>query len=307
MVCYSPLKGYYSSEKNRTGKRSIVFNSKGGLVDRPVSLPCQKCIGCRLERSRQMAARCTHEAQMHPENCFLTLTYSPQYLPLDQSIDIQETQKFLKRLRKKTGTIRFFACGEYGDQLGRPHYHLIIFGYDFPDKIFYKSVNDNRLYTSALLTKIWGKGFCTIGDVTFESAAYVARYCTKKITGLKALSHYKKLIDGVYYTVRPEFGHQSLKPGLGTSWLKKYYRDVYPSDEIVIRGSVMQPPRYYDQLMETISPSLLKQTLKGRSKNYRYHPDNRSRRLRQREIVKLAQITNLKRNIENETPNDDNL
>jgi len=308
MVCYSPLKGYYSAQKNKNGKRSIIFTPKGGLIDRPLSIPCTKCIGCRLERSRQMAVRCTHEAQMHENNCFLTLTYNNQHLPKDQSVDIKETQKFLKRLRKKAGPLRFFACGEYGEKLGRPHYHILIFGHDFSDKKLYKISDENKLYTSDSLEKIWGKGFCLIGDVSFESAAYVARYVAKKITGPKALQHYKKLINGVYQPVKPEFGHQSLKKGIGETWLNKFYKDVYPSDQILIRGHPMQPPRYYDQLMEKLDPKLLKETKKNRlkkSKNFLY--ENSSRRLRVREKLKLSQTIKLLRNLENETPNDDDL
>ena len=151
-------------------------------------VPCGQCIGCRLERSRQWAIRCVHEASLHTDNCFITLTYSPDCLPSDGSLNHDDFQKFFKRLRKHIAPkkIRYYMCGEYGEdlqqpsKLGRPHFHACLFGLDFDDKQLYIVRDDVKLYTSATLEKIWGKGFVTIGDVTFESAAYVARYIAKK-------------------------------------------------------------------------------------------------------------------------------
>ena len=89
-----------------------------------------------------------------------------------------------------TQGVRFFHCGEYGELLYRPHYHACLFGFDFSDKVLWSTRGGVRLYRSKILEKLWTFGFSTIGDVTFESAAYVARYCTKKITGDKADEHY---------------------------------------------------------------------------------------------------------------------
>lgn len=76
MTCYSPLEGWYSKKRTLSGNRKVVFNLHEGLADRPVTIPCGQCIGCRLERSRQWAVRCVHEASLHTSNCFLTLTFS---------------------------------------------------------------------------------------------------------------------------------------------------------------------------------------------------------------------------------------
>lgn len=128
------------------------------------------------------AVRIVHEAQMWPQNSFITLTYRPEDLPQGGSLNVEHYQLFMKKLRaRNTGhKIRFFHCGEYGEKLSRPHYHAILFNYDFPDKKVFSEKNGNTIYTSELLEDIWGKGFCTIGDVTFQSAAYVARYVMKK-------------------------------------------------------------------------------------------------------------------------------
>ena len=190
---------------NATGKRSIVFSPNQGYRDLPLEIPCGQCIGCRLERSRQWAIRISHEASLHEHNSFITLTYNNENLPKDLSLDVTHFQKFLKRLRAHTEDPdsdlypnilsqskkpRFFHCGEYGEKFARPHYHACMFDLDFADQKHWKTINGNKHYTSETLEKIWPFGFSTIGDVTFESAAYVARYVTKKITGKNALHHY---------------------------------------------------------------------------------------------------------------------
>lgn len=146
-------------------------------------LPCGQCVGCRLERSRQWALRCVHEASLHDSNLFVTLTYDDEHLPEFNSLYYPDFQKFMKRLRKKFSreNIRFYMCGEYGETTLRPHYHVILFNFDLPDRRLYRrSHSGDHLFTSEILTKIWGKGFCPFGNVTFQSAAYTARYIMKK-------------------------------------------------------------------------------------------------------------------------------
>src|SRR4051794_29862641 len=104
MPCFRPLKGYRARVTNPdTGKRSIVFNARKGFNDLPVDLPCGQCIGCRLERSRQWAIRCSHEAKLHEENCFITLTYAPEHLPPGGTLVVKDFQDFMKRLRFEFG------------------------------------------------------------------------------------------------------------------------------------------------------------------------------------------------------------
>jgi hypothetical protein len=247
MACYRPLRAYAPrTGRNAEGKLQISFKPKIGYE--PIWLPCGQCIGCRLERSRQWAMRCVHEAQMYDRNCFVTLTYDDEHLPANGSLNKRDFQLFMKRLRKRYGAgIRYYQCGEYGELLGRPHHHAILFNFDFDDKVLWSVRDGVRLYRSASLEQLWPHGYSTIGDVTFESAAYVARYCTKKITGKLAGEHYKGKM--------PEYATMSRRPGIGRAWLEKYKDDVYNHDYVVVRnGLKLRPPRYYDKIYDEIDP-----------------------------------------------------
>lgn len=256
----------------------------------PIEVPCGQCIGCRLERSRQWAIRCMHEASLHEENCFITLTYNPENLPEDGSLHVEAFQKFMKRLRKEYAPkkIRFFHCGEYGDKMGRPHYHACLFGIDFPDK---KSHNTRQgiVQSSDTLARLWPFGFNVVGDVTFESAAYVARYITKKVTGEKALEHYTDIdytTGEVLAERKPEYVTMSRRPGIAHGWFEKYKGDVFPSDNIIVRGKEMKPPKYYDRQYEIIDEEAMKK-IKGQrvAKAVQFKENNTERRLRIREEV----------------------
>jgi len=248
--CFSPLKGWRSIERTKLGKRSIVFNPRFGLTDMPVAVPCGQCIGCRLERSRQWAVRCLHEASLHERNCFITLTFSDEYYPRDGSLNVAVFQKFMKRLRKRFGNgIRFFACGEYGENFGRPHYHACLFNFDFPDRLLWSHRDGVDLYTSAALCELWPFGFSSVGDVTFESAAYVARYIMKKVTGSSSSDHYDWVdpLTGQVFSRVPEFTTMSRRPGIAHAWIGQFLTDVYPSDFLVVNGVKCKPPRFYDK------------------------------------------------------------
>lgn len=255
MSCFKPLTGWYSKYKNPSGKRSIVFNSREALDPyHSLSIPCGQCIGCRLEKSRQWAIRCSLESQLYQNSYFLTLTYDDEHLPKSGSLVPDDLQKFLKRLRRyveyhgSDKKIRFFACGEYGDNFLRPHYHAIIFNLDISDlKSFSTSFSGDIYYTSETINQIWKNGYVIIGEVTFESCAYVARYVTKKMTGSQA--------DFYYEGRQPEFVRMSRRPGIGSAWLDQYKSDVYPHDYIVIRDGIkVKPPKYFDKLFESIAP-----------------------------------------------------
>lgn len=146
----------------------MVFVERGDIVGE-LSLPCGRCTGCRLERSRQWAVRCMHEASQHKKNCFITLTFDSEHCPKDMSLDYRVFQLFMKRFRKRVHplSIRFYMCGEYGELFGRPHYHALIFGYDFPDKAYYaKSGAGEDIYISRVLSDLWPFGLATIGECT---------------------------------------------------------------------------------------------------------------------------------------------
>lgn len=281
----------------------MVFDRRLGIGP-PVDLPCGQCIGCRLERSRQWAVRMCHEAQLYDDNCFITLTYSPENVPPDGSLNIKHFQDFMKRLRSRFPgkRIRFFHCGEYGERFSRPHYHACLFGFDFPDKVFYReSEAGGRLYTSAVLESLWRFGFCPIGDFSFESAAYVARYVTKKVTGAAADDHYWRVNDvtGEAYQVAPEYCTMSRRPGIGAEWFERFSGDVFPRDEVVSRGFVSKPPRYYDELFGELDAVALEDVKSRRVLRARDYADNNTpERLFVREVVKKAQVEFLRRRTE---------
>lgn len=298
MPCYRPLQGYRARTTNESGKRSIVFTAKAGHQDLPVAVPCGQCIGCRLERSRQWAMRCVHEATLHDENYFLTLTYDDDHLPEGGTLVKSHHQLFLKRYRKHH-KIRFFHCGEYGDENHRPHYHSLIFGHVPGDLVFAeKNHNGDPLYISPFISKLWDKGSHRIGALTFESAAYVARYIVKKVTGEKAEDHYQSvdLETGEIHTIIPEYITMSRRPGIGAGWYDRWKSDVYPADDVIMRGQQMRPPKFYDRQLEVTDPKLLSELKQKRKLNaVQFADNNTTDRLRVRETVKLAQAKQLKR------------
>ena len=332
MPCYSPLTGYVSREPSKKGKYPIVFDVRKGWIDRRVDVPCGQCIGCRLEHSRQWAVRCVHEASLYDDNCFITLTYDDDHLPENGSLVKADYQKFMKRLRKRFGSgVRYFHCGEYGEKNGRPHHHACLFNFRFPDcerlDLAGRLADLPPLYISQSLSELWPFGLHTIGDVTFDSAAYVARYVTKKITGDRAASHYGDRVpeyttmsrrpgigrqwyekfksdcypsdEVVTAVLAPEYVTMSRRPGIASGWFEKFGSDVYPGDFVVIRGRKMRPPRYYDNFLKLSSPLDFEEVHFERWKNAQLHLDNQSEeRLNVRHEVQKARLRKLPRNLE---------
>jgi len=308
MPCFKPLIAYFVEDLS-TGKKKAIFpkgaqesfkdgNLKLGKCEysgnETIMLPCGRCTGCRIEKSRQWAVRCMHEASLHDENCFLTLTYNDDNLPKDGSLVKKHMQDFVKRLRKKyeDRKISIFYCGEYGDNFNRPHYHACVFNLDFSDKVRFKRVGQNWIYVSDELSKLWKYGYTAIGDLTFESAAYVARYCTKKVTGAKAEAHYAGRL--------PEFAQMSKRPAIGKVWFEKYgMHDVYAYDECISNGVGGKPPRYYDKLLEKIDAEKLQKVKDVRKlKAEKKMDDNSHRRLIVKEKCAQDRFKKLMRNYE---------
>lgn len=294
MPCFRPIPAWRSKTVNPdTGKRSMVFTAREAYTDLQITLPCGQCIGCRLERSRQWAMRCVHEASLYERNCFLTLTYSDENIPKGNTLVKKDFQDFMKRLRKAVGTgVRYFHCGEYGEKLGRPHYHACLFNYDFPDKKLWKKSEGGDLYVSEKLNELWGRGYCILGAVTFDSAAYVARYITKKITGPNAETHYNGRT--------PEYTTMSRRPGIGLEWFKKFRTDCYPSDSVIMRGKEMRPPKFYDNKFELDFPKEFFKVKANRKSKVReaWDPENSPARQMVKEEVQLRNLNHLKRSYE---------
>lgn len=250
MSCFHPLKGY------RGVDGGFRYSSRHSPDQVLMTVRCGQCIGCRLDRAREWGVRIAHEASLHDESSFLTLTYSPEALPDDYSVSIRAVQLFFKRLRKaiSPARVRYFVCGEYGDpERGRrPHYHAIVFGFGFPDKVVWRRSKSGHLcYRSAFLEKLWPYGSSEIGSVTRETGAYVARYCLKKVGGPPAADHYRWLHPGTGEVVelRPEFAVCSRRPGLGAGWLRRFETDAFPSAFLVLEGRRCPIPRFYSKLV----------------------------------------------------------
>lgn len=299
MGCEFPVKGYRSAEKGPSGKLLITFNPLKAINSQTwLQMPCNNCMGCRLERARQWAVRMRHESKLYDDNCFITLTYDNENVPEDFSVKLHHWQLFMKRLRKSLPQrIRFFACGEYGDENLRPHYHAIIFNHDFKDKKLH-SYNKQKqpIYTSENLLSIWQMGHVTTQDVTFKSCSYVARYVTKKINGPSGPDHYSRVspVDGKLYNVKPEFAVMSRRPGIGARYVEQFKSDFYPSGYLIVDGRKHSPPQYYiNQLSEEEKESLKR----GRNHRSIYDPENTMERKLSRSAVLAARVSQLKRKL----------
>lgn len=237
-----------------------------------VTVPCGKCLGCRADQGRQWAIRLMHESVLHPSSTyFATLTYAPEHLPGDSedselvrgSLDPDATQRFMKRLRRRSGLqkISYFLCGEYGETTDRPHYHLALFGAPFLDKEHVGDRAGYPVFRSELLSKVWPFGLSELTSLSWKSASYVAGYVRKKaIEAVEPTRHLRvDKSSGELFEVEPEFQRMSRRPALGRLWLEKYWQDVYPRDFVVMDGSPIKPPRYYDRWMERYQPEVMEE------------------------------------------------
>lgn len=284
MSCFHPLDAY------RTTGGAITFRRDRSASKVSFKLPCGRCVGCRLEYSRQWAMRCLHEAKMSKYSTFLTLTYDDEFLPPGGTLVVRDLQLFMKRLRKRKGDgIRFYASGEYGDGNLRPHYHLLLFNVEFADRTFLReNGRGERLYCSAECRELWPFGFNVIGDVTFDSAAYVARYVMKKVDGKKREEgHYAVYdADGLVFERAPEFAIMSRRPGIGRSYYEKYGEEVRLHDSVVVNGVEVKPPRYYDNVSDKVQPALLHYQKRDRKRAaVLSKDDNTPERLRVKEAI----------------------
>lgn len=306
MPCYKPMMALIRPGPN--GKNSVTFPKSVPSADTarhgtPTPIPCGQCVGCRLEKSRQWAVRLMKETKLHDRSSFLTLTYHPDFLPRTRSglptLVLEDVQLFLKKLRKhfEPHRLRFFQCGEYGETTHRPHHHMILFGEDFcKDRVpIAASRSGHPQWKSDLLDGLWGKGSCTISAVSFESAAYVARYALKKVTGKGSQFHYQGR--------KPEFITMSRRPGIGAGYFEEFKGDMYPSDSVVpsIGRPASLPPKYFDKLLERVDRALYERVKKKRVEGLDFwtDPNSTDTRLEARERTQELTIKNcLKRGVE---------
>lgn len=245
-----------------------------------MQVACGQCLGCRLDHSLMWAIRIVHESYLHLDdqgNCFVTLTYrdpsectdeqyrAGHYIPADYSLQPSHVSKFIRALRKSVDhKIRYFYCGEYGDENQRPHYHLCLFNQSFDDQVLWRDDEGFYTYTSPTLEKLWPYGFSTVAALNYETAAYTARYSLKKITGKKAQEHYLRCDEhGEAYWLLPEYIRMSTgrnKPcGLGANFYAKFSDDIFPSDETPVpgKGVIRKVPRYYQNILQSENPGQL--------------------------------------------------
>ena len=320
MACYHPITAFRVFDDTK-----LVFASFKG--DRPentkeeLTLKCGRCIGCRLDHSLAWAGRISSEAKLYERNAFVTLTYADEHLPEHGQLLVEDFQKFMRDLRyrysgdkpvpflddgSKHNSIRYFMGAEYGDENQRPHFHICLLNFQFHDlKKLFKNKSGDDVYTSKKLTTLWGKGHCTTADLTLESAAYVARYVTKKVNGQQAQHHYERLDPqtGEIYQLNKEFATMSRKVGIGIPFLLKYQADIYPNDGLKIRKKdksyiTIKPPRSFDNQLEKLNSELYDQIKETRVmtqlKRQLENPEEfTEKRLLVKEEVKLEQAKKL--------------
>lgn len=341
MSCYHPLKafqvGYNPSGKPKYKICSydvecVYVKSDGSsfassvrnysplyrCIEEFIEIPCGKCIGCRLEYSRQWANRCMLELQEHDSSYFCTFTYDDAHLPISYYADPdtgeaipcatlvkRDFQLLMKRIRKEfdSDKIRFFGCGEYGSSTLRPHLHIILFGLHLDDLKYYKrSPQGYDYFNSPRLQSCWKKGYVVVGEVNWQTCAYVARYVTKKLTGNLA-SFYSD------FNIEPPFILMSRKPGIARNYYDENADNIYKYDNIVLSNPEkplkFKPPRYYDKLFDIDNPvqsAIIKKQRKVMAENARQLKLSKTDLpyldlLEVEENVKLEQIKSLKRNL----------
>lgn len=239
-------------------------------------IPCGICPTCRMDQSKEWAMRCMMEASKYKHNWFITLTYDDGHKPRDEQkttsqgityeddgtwngyLEKKDVSKFMKKLREHWERkynhigIRFFAVGEYGGKTQRPHYHAILFNLPIPAeelKLIKVTPNGNCLYTHPLIEEIWENGLISLGEVTLESAAYVARYSLKKRTGKHSEDYYAERGQ------TPEFSLMSRRPGIARDYYELKKNEMYQNDEIQIGKMKRHPPKYFDKLYDIDYPS----------------------------------------------------
>jgi len=242
-----------NSNKPQLKQQYNTLFSKHQNVDltQPLKIPCSKCEACTLNRAGETAKRAYHEYKSQKSiGMFLTLTYTDNFgdMPICGHFFEKDVQDFIKRLRKISPYIRTLGVAEYGETKKRAHYHILILGYEFPDKKIERETdsthtgNKYKIYSSKTLTKLWNKGITEFGTVTEQSCSYVARYLYKKNKKEyygEPCSHCKNPKP-----LKSKIICRSRRPGLGATYCDKFIT------ESRIRASQINDckesfPRYY--------------------------------------------------------------
>lgn len=217
------------------------------------SVPCRKCIGCKMDNAKEWAIRSALESKESPWNWFVTLTYSNENLTYNSlglpNTNMNDLTKFINSLRKyfeRKGHIgiKYIASNEYGSKNNRPHYHILLFNCPLDDLVETGKKNSigNKYYQSKLIDKLWNKGMTVIGYLTYESAGYTARYSVKKMSTLD------------YKTLKLVPEKLRMSKGIAKAYYERNKDKIYKYDVIYIKTEKgllkSQPPRYFDRLAE---------------------------------------------------------
>lgn len=308
MACTNPKKAWLYGH-TETGKKRYIFYKHEDISEsqEPILIPCGSCLSCKLTHSKDWAIRLEHQQQMTEKSAFLTLTYNDEHLPQDNSISKKTFQDFIRLLRlhlsfNKNIRIKYFGCGEYGDSKTtnlRPHYHIIIYGYDFPDKTYWKTTESGaEIYRSRELETLWQFGYSSVGEVNYDSAAYVARYTIKKAKDIK---QYELVDTNTGELIKRQKPFILMSKGIGEEWYKKYQRDTdkdYLLNNKLIRQKV---PRYYDKLRDKYKPGTLDKIKEERQKRAKIHNSKEQPSNESKDIYKRNQTKRLNRSLDNET------
>lgn len=294
-MCTRPLVAYHNPDGGRP-----IFGFEGekdGL--QMLKLPCGKCPECCRDYYAQWAARGSRELSRWESSVFITLTYSEEDLPEDNSLNKEDVQLFIKRVKKyfrssKENPIRQTYCGEYGETNGRPHYHVILYNCLFDDrKKHYISPSGHQVYTSEILSRLWGKGFAEFGIATPASIAYLYKYILKKKTRKEKKQPLVVERDGVTYEVAHEFIESSRNPGIGAHLrgspsLRKGYLSV--------NGVKTKLPKYYLEWLRENEPLVAEAISDSRFNFSSSLPFENSLRLSQKEAAQ-KKLTDTKRRL----------
>lgn len=288
--CNSPLRAFQAIDG-----RVFFDESHRNQSVRSIRLPCGRCMACRLQRSQAWAIRCMHEAQLHPVNSFVTLTYRPADLPSMLRFNYHHFRLFIRRTRRTLGPTRFFMCGEFGND-GRPHFHAILFGVGFADRVRWKQSGDGYVYRSKMLESLWPYGFSTVGDVTVESAQYVARYIFKKELGTgKSRREILDPTTGEILERDHEFCRCSLRPGIASDWLRLYWPDVVDGEVTMLGGVKLPLPTFYKRRLRKMKR--FEDAQFRREQEVKARADDSDARLAVKELVLKERIKMRKREL----------
>lgn len=302
-MCKKPLKAFpLPNQKTKNGKQAYkicsydtteIFKKLGAsnddwhtstapmtyhpgylVVTNYVEIPCGQCIDCRLKKAKEWSIRCMCEAKYYSSNYFITFTYDDEHLPLVRTADgdfptlvKKDLTDLFKRMRYYGYKFRYFACGEYGSNTHRPHYHVCFFGLELTDLQVYKSTQFGNYYNSPELEKIWGKGFVVIAPFSFETAGYTARYTLKKTKEDNKAQ--RELF--ARFGLQDEYIVMSRMPGLGLQYYEEHKDDIYDDDiiySVTLKGvKPCKPPKYFDKYFESEEPELFELIKENRQKS----------------------------------------